>query len=140
MLRLYLTLQNDPGFVEPCQSQLRKKIERYGKDFRQVLDDDMVGAFHRTLKGDLAGSKWSHLPHGLRRLFGGELAARVRNVRVIRKDFNSVQTRIMRWIDAFESATDESREQSIVFYREPDGERTLRAYHTRDVRLQQAAA
>ena len=140
VLRLYLTLQNDPGFVEPCQSQLRKKIERYGKDFRQVLDDDLVGAFHRTLKGDLAGSKWSHLPHGLRRLFGGELAARVRNVRVIRKDFNSVQTRIMRWIDAFESATDESREQSIVFYREPDGERTLRAYHTRDVRLQQAAA
>ncbi len=140
VLRLYLTLQNDPDFVEPCQSQLRKKIERYGKDFRQILDDDLVGAFHRTLKGDLAGSKWSHLPHGLRRLFGGELAARVRNVRVIRKDFNSVQTRIMRWIDAFESATDESREQSIVFYREPDGERTLRAYHTRDVRLQQAAA
>ena len=70
VLRLYLTLQNDPGFVEPCQSQLRKKIERYGKDFRQVLDDDLVGAFHRKLKGDLAGSKWSDLPRGLRRLFG----------------------------------------------------------------------
>ena len=81
--------------------------------------------FHRKLKGDFTGSKWSHLPRGLRRLFGGELAARVRNVRVIRKDFNSVQARIMRWIDAFESATDESREQSIVFYREPDGGRAM---------------
>ena len=46
----------------------------------------------------------------------------------------------MRWIDAFESATDESREHSIVFYREPDGERVLRAYHTHDVRLQQVGA
>ena len=83
-------------------------------------------------------SKWAYLPRGWRRPFGGELATRVRNVRAIRKDYNSVQARIKRWIEAFEAATDESREQSIVFYREPDGERALRAYHTRDVRLEQA--
>ncbi len=54
------------------------------------------------------------------------------------KDLNSVQARIHRWIEAYEAATDESRQQSIVFYREPDGERALRAYRTRDVRLEQA--
>ena len=42
------------------------------------------------------------------------------------------------WIGAFESATGESREQSIVFYRELDGDRAMRAYHTRDLRLQRA--
>ena len=138
MLQLYLALQNDPDVVEFRQSRLREKIERYGKDFQQILDEDPVGVFHRKLKGDLAGSKWPYLPRGWRRPFGGKLAANVRNVRAIRKDFNSVQARIKRWIDAFESSTDESREQSIVLFREPDGERASRAYHTRDVRLQQA--
>ena len=71
---------------------------------------------------------------------GSELAKRIWNVRAIRKDFNSIQVRIKRWTDEYESATDESREKSIVIYREPDGERALRAYHTRDLRLQQAAA
>ena len=63
----------------------------------------------------------------------------MRSVRAIRKDFNTVQARIKQWIEAFEAAADESHEQSIVFYREPDGERALRAYHTRDVRLEQSA-
>ena len=139
LLQLYLALQNDSGVVEFRQSRLREKIERYGKDFRRVLDADPVGAFHRKLKGDLADSRWRWLPRGWRRPFGGALTTRVRNVRAFRKDFNSVQARIKRWIEAFEAATDESREQSIVFYREPDGERALRGYHTRDVRLERAA-
>ena len=140
LLQLYLALQNDSAVVEFRQSRLREKIERYEKDFRRILDTDPVGAFHRKLKGDLAESRWSWLPRGWRRPFGGELATRVRNVRAIRKDFNSVQARIKQWIEAFEAAKDESREQSVIFYREPDGERAFRAYHTRDVRLERAAA
>lgn len=140
LLQLYLALQNDSAVVEFRQSRLREKIERYEKDFRRILDADPVGAFHRKLKGDLAASRWPWLPRGWRRPFGGELATRVRNVRAIRKDFNSVQARIKQWIEAFEAAKDESREQSIIFYREPDGERAFRAYHTRDVRLERVAA
>ena len=138
LLQLYVALQDDPDVVEFRQSRLREKVERYGKDFRQLLNDDPIGDFHRTLKRDVDESWWPSLPRDWRHPFGGELATRVRNVRAIRKDFNSVQARIKRWIEAFEAATDESREQSIVFYREPDGERPLRAYHTRDVRLEQA--
>ena len=138
LLQLHVALQNDPDVVEFRQSRLREKAERYGKDFRQLLNDDPIGDFHRTLKRDADESWWPSLPRGWRHPFGGELATRVRNVRAIRKDFNSVQARIKRWIEAFEAATDESREQSIVFYREPDGERPLRAYHTRDVRLERA--
>ena len=136
VLQLYLALQNDPDVVEGRQSELREKIERYDKVLRKVLDDDPVGAFHRKVKGDLGKS---FLPRGLRRFFGRELAKTERNVRAIRKNFTSVQARIKQWTDAIEAATEESREQSIVFYRERDGERALRAYHTRDVRLERAA-
>ena len=139
LLQLHLALQNDSSVVEFRQNRLQKKVERYGKDFRRTLDADPIGAFHRKLKGDLAESRWRYLPRGWRRPFGGELVTRVRSVRAIRRDFNAVQARIKSWIEAFEAATDESREQSIVFYREPDGERALRAYHTRDVRLERSA-
>ena len=86
LLQLYLALQNDPDVVEGRQLELRQKIERYDEGFRQALDDDPVGAFHRRLKGDLTGSL---LRRGLHRFFGGELAKTERNVRAIRKDFNS---------------------------------------------------
>ena len=135
MLQLYLALQNDPDVVEVRRSRLQKKIERCGKDFQQVLDDDRIGAYHRKLKRDSAKKRW---PRRWRRPFGGELATRVRNVRAIRKDFNSVQARIERWVEAFETAKDPSRQQSVVIYREADGERALRAYHTHDVRLEPA--
>ena len=64
----------------------------------------------------------------------------MRNVRPIRRDSESVRARMESWIEASQVATDESRRQSVVFYREPDGERALRAYHTEDVRLEQASA
>ena len=62
----------------------------------------------------------------------------MRTVRAIGKDFNSVQARVAQWVEAFEAASDESCQQSIVIYRDPDGERRLRAHHTRDVRLERA--
>ena len=139
LLRLYLALQDDPDFVELRQSRLREKIERYGKDFRQILDDDRVAAYHRKVKEDLARSEWQWLPDGWRLPFGSELVPRTRRVRAVRNDFNSIRARIQGWIDAFESAEDE-REQAIVFYRELDGARAVRGYHTRDLRLQQAVA
>ena len=58
LLRLYLALQDDPDFAEYRQSRLREKIERYCTDFRDILDDDRIGAYHRKLKEELAGSKW----------------------------------------------------------------------------------
>ena len=138
VLQLYLALQEDPNVVEFRHSRLREKIERYGEDFRQVLDADPVGVFHRKLKADPVQSMWSYLPRDWRRPFGGELANRMESVRTSRKDFNTVRARIERWVEGFEAAKDESRQQSIVIYREDDGERALRAYHTRDVRLERA--
>ena len=139
LLRLYLALQDDPDFVELRQSRLSEKIERYGKDFRQILDDDRVAAYHRKLKEALAGSERRWLPKGWPLPFGKELAARTRSVRAVRNDFNSIRARIQGWTDAFESAEDE-REPVIVIYRELDGARAVRGYHTRDLRLQKAVA
>ncbi len=141
LLRLYLGLQDAPASVELRHARLRDKIERYGIDFRQILDDDRVGAFHRSLKRDLAKSRWHRrVPARLRLPYGNKLAKRIRKVRAVRNDYNSIRARIQGWTDAFESATDESRKQNIVFYRKSDGENTLHAYHTHDFQLQQAVA
>ena len=140
LLQLCLAVQNDAGVVEHRQSRLRKKVERYCDDFREVLKTDPIGDYHRKLKGDFAESRWRYLPRGWRRPFGGQLAARVRNVRAIRKDSNAARARIEAWIEAYDAATDASREQSIVFYRDSDGDRTLRAYHTREVQLDRSAS
>ena len=136
VLQLYLALQNDPDVVEFRRSRLREKIERYGEDFRKVLDEDRIGAYHRSLKDDLPKAGGVGLLRVLLRPFGGDPAARVRSFRAIRKDSNSVQARMASWIEAADAVTDESRRQSVVFYREPDGDRALRAYHTHDVTLE----
>ena len=136
VLQLHLALQNDPDVVEFRLSRLREKLERYGEGFRQVLDDDRVGAYHRELKGELARSRLVRLPRGLRLPFGGEPAAQVRRVRAIRKDFDAGQRRVENWVESVEAATDESRREAVVFYREAGGERALRAYRTGEVRVE----
>ena len=140
VLQLHLALQNDPDVVEFRQSRLREKLARYGEHFQQVLNDDRVGAYHRELKGDLGRSRLRRLLRGLRLPLGGEPAAKVRRVRAIRKDFDAGQRRVEQWVEALAAATDESRRESVVFYREADGERALRAYHTGDVRVEGVAA
>ena len=141
LLRLYLVLQDEPDFVAYRQERLREKIERYGNDFRQILDDDPVGAFHRRLKGEMAQSRWRRRVSARLRLpFGNKLAKRIRYVRAVRSDSNSIRARIRGWTEAFDSATDESRKQTIVIYRKSDGDRTVHAYHTGDLQLQQEVA
>ena len=136
VLQLHLALQNDPDVVGFRLSRLRGKLERYGEDFRQVLEDDRVGTYHRELKGSLAKSRLGRLRRGLRVPFGGEPAAKVRSVRRIRKDFDAGRMRVETWVEALEAATDESRRESVVFYREAGGELALRAFRTGDVRVE----
>ena len=140
MLQLHLALQNDPDVVEFRLSRLREKLELHGGEFRQVLNDDRVGAYHRELKGGLAKSRLTRLLRGLPLPVGGDPAAAVRRVRAVRKDFDAGQRRVEQWVEALEAATDESRRESVVFYREADGERALRAYHTDEVTVEAVAA
>jgi len=137
VLQLHLALQNDPDVVEFRLSRIREKLERYGGDFRQVLDDDRVGAYHRELKGGLAKSRPGRLLRGLRLPFGGEPAGKVRRVRAIRRDFDDGRRRVERWVEALDAATDESRREAVVFYREARGERALRAYRTGELRVEE---
>ena len=140
VLQLYLAVQNDPDVVESRELRLRQKIERYGGDFRRLLEDDQVGSYHRALKGDLSQSMWRRASRGLRLPVGGEPEARVKRVRAIRRDSDSVQGRIERWVEASDAVTDESRRQAVVFYAERKGGRELRAYHTGEVRVEGVAA
>ena len=137
VLQLHLALQNDPEVVEFRLSRLREKLERYGEEFRQVLDDDRVGAYHRELKGESDKSWLGFLPRGLR---PGDLAAEMERIRAIRMDFDSGQRRVENLLEAVETVTDESRRSSVLIYREPEGERPLRVRHTHSIRLERKAA
>ena len=137
VLQLHLALQNDPEVVEFRLSRLRDKLERYGEEFRQVLDDDRVGAYHRELKGESDKSMLRFLPNALR---PGDLVAELERVRAIRMDFDSGQRRVENLLEAVETVTDESRRSSVLISREPEGERPLRVRHTHNLRLEPAAA
>lgn len=140
-LHVCLTLQNDHEFVEHRESELRKKAERCVGDFHTAFDTDRVGAFHRQLRTEHAESRrwWlEKLPDVVRRRLEREPDARLRRVEAIRQADHAVRARMAEWISAFDVAADEAREHSIVLYREPDGERALRAVRTRAVRLEKA--
>lgn len=76
----------------------------------------------------------------IRSVMDDALHRKMREVRRIGRDADRVAADIDRWVEVLEAVADESGRHSVVFYREPDGERVLRAYHTNDVRLEQAGA
>ena len=140
VLRLYLTLQDDPGFAGRRQEELGRKVEEYSNSFRALLDDDPIEGFHKALQDELSEVRSYHLPSQFRRWFGGGLPARIRNAETIREGFRPIRERIERWTSAFESAGGAALEQCLVVYRDQNGDRALRAQHTRDLRLQQTGA
>ena len=140
VLRLYLTLQDDPGFAGRRQEELRGRVEQCNNAFRALLDKDPIEGFHKALQQELSEVKFYHLPSHFSARFGGGLPARIRTVETIREAFKPIRERIERWTSAFESADGEVFEQSIVVYRGLDGERALHAHHTQDLRLQRMGA
>ena len=150
-LRLHLTLQDDLHYAERRQALLRRKVEQCASTFRTLLDRDPLTTFRHQLQQDLDElGRFESLPWGLpdtaahviRTLGGGRsLKKRIRAIDTIRDNsFAPVRSRMERWVSELESSAAAAREESIVFYRERDGRRTLKAYHTRDLRLQQAVA
>ena len=123
VLRLYLTLQDDPGFAGRRQEELRGRVERCNKTFKELLDKDPIEGFHKALQQELSEVKFYDLPSHLRARFGGGLPARIRTVEAIRETFKPIRERIERWTSGFESADGELLEQSILVYRDLDGER-----------------
>ena len=150
-LRLHLTLQDDLPYAARRQTLLRRKIEQCASTFRTLLDRDPLTAFRHQAQKDLDKlGRFESLPWGLsdtaapviRTLRGGRsLKKRIQAIDTIRdNDFAPVRSRMERWVNELESSAAAAREESIVFYRERDGRRTLKAYRTRDLRLQQAGA
>ena len=150
-LRLQLTLQDDPHYAERRQTVLRRKVEQCADTFRKLLDHNPVGSFRDQLQQELDElGRFESLPWGLtdtaarviRTLGGGgSLEKRIRAVdTILDEGFAPVRSRMERWVSELESSAVAAREESIVFYRERDGRRALKAYHTRDLQMLQAVA
>ena len=150
-LRLHLTLQDDPHYTERREAVLRRKVELCADSFNTLLDRDPLRAFRDQLQQDLDElGRFEFLPWGLpdpaaqviRTLGGGRsLKHHIRAIdAILEKDLPPVRSRMQRWISELESSAEPALEESIVFYRERNGRRALKAYHTRELRLQQAPA
>ena len=140
VLRLYLTLQDDPAFAGRRQEELGRKVEQCGSTFRALIDEDPIEGFHKALQNELSEVRSYHLPSQFSMWFGGGLPARIRHVEKIREAFRPIRERIERWTSAFESPGGAALEQCLVVYRDQNGDRALRAQHTRDLRLQRTGA
>ncbi|MDE2870229.1 MAG: hypothetical protein OXQ94_00870 [Gemmatimonadota bacterium] len=131
LLRLYLTLQDDPGYAEHRQAALGRKVEQRIGIFKELLDDDPIEGFfdeqgRRPPKGAFYDPRtW--------------FATRP-DFEAMRETYEPIRQRMERWTGAFDSATDSAYQQSIVVYRDLDGERTLHAQHTQDLSLRRVGA
>lgn len=151
VLRLHLTLQDDPHYAARRETVLRRKVEQCADTFRALLDRNPLTAFREQLQRELSEvGRFEFLPWSLadaaarvsRTLGRGRgLEKTLRRLDTIADEgFAPVRSRMERWVSEFEASAAVAREESIVFYREWDSQRTLRAYHTRDLRLQRAPA
>ncbi len=134
VLRLFLTLQDDPEYAGQRQAALRAKFEQTNRRLKALLEEDPIQGFHRELRRKMADQwRWQQW---FRRGLGDKMRAMER----IREDFRPVRERIESWTSASDSANDAAYQQSIVVYRDLDGERALRAHHTQDLQLQREGA
>lgn len=136
LLRLYLTLQDDPGYAGRRQAALGRKVAQRIGIFKALLDDDPIEGFF-----DEQGLK---PPKGAffdpRTWFATRRHGKTPDFEAIRETYEPIRQRMERWTSAFDSVTDSASQPSIVVYRDLDGERTLHAQHTRDVSLRPVGA
>ncbi len=148
-LRLHLTLQDNPHYAERRQAVLRKKVEECADTFKTLLDRDPLTAFRDQMRRELGEvGRVESLPWSLtdttaqviRTLGGGRgLEKKIRTLdTILDEGFAPVRARMERWVGELEASAAAAREASIVFYQERGGQRVLKAYHTRDLRLLQA--
>ena len=117
----------------------------------ELLDRDPLTAFREQLRQKLGDvGRFELLPWGLtdttaqviRTLGGGRgLEKTIRALdTILDQGFAPVRSRMERWVSELEASAAAARDESVVLYQEGDGQRALKAYHTRDLRLQQAVA
>ena len=137
VLRLQLTLQDDPQYAERRHELLGKKVEQRAGTFGELLDHNPVKVFRDRLQQDLDRLGRVFRIPGRRRWLKNTIEA---VDTILKEDFAPVGSRMERWISELESSAVAAREESIVIYRERGGGRALRVHHTPDLRLVQTAA
>ena len=135
VLRLYLTLQDDPGYAGQRQAALSRKVEQCLSTFRTLLDRDPIeGSLEELQRQRSRGALYDP-----RRWFGIKRSDETPDAEAVRNDFEPIRERIERWTSEFDLAAGPASQQSIVVYRDATSERTLHARHTRDLRLEQVS-
>lgn len=132
VLRLYLTLQDDPGFAGKRHEALVKKVEKCVGMFDRLLEEDPIERFCKELERESSDVPFYALIRRLQKRWSGEQPKELPTVTAIRNDFMPIRDRIERWTDGFNSKMSPTCEPSIIVYRDEDGDGELRVLHTQD--------
>ena len=135
-LRLKLALQDNPDDVTRSFSALNDKLDRYEKEFRELLSADSVRAYQKQLESSVEGMGWWK-----RNVFArgdkGKKEQEIDSLKEIRtKQLGLARLNIARWSADFASGRDAGHEQSVVYYRDRDSKGDLKAYYTSDLRFE----
>ena len=134
-LRLKLALQDNPDDLARSVMALERKIDAYEGGFRQLLKDNPLIKYQKELECSVDEMSWFKRNISKRKE-RKNLDARIIRARSIRaKGLAPLLVDIRSWAESLDDR-DEGMDQSVVYYRDGDGEGELRAFYTSDVRLE----
>ena len=136
-LRLKLALQDNPDDVRRSFSMLNSKIDRYGKLFGDLLENDSVKKYERELQHAVEEMRWWRKNVFARREYNRK-DKDIKKVRKIRDDsLDKARLNLTRWSERLAGMNDAGLEQLVLYYRDQDGKGELKAYYTSDWQLQE---
>ena len=135
--RLRLALQDNPDDAKRSAKVLNEKIQKTRSEFAKLLDleDNPIASYQKELKRSLEDMNWWD-KHVVERRERREKEVELKHVSRIREDDLRPMLKSMKsWSDSPDKSDDPGLAQSVVYYREDDGEGELKAYYTDDLTI-----
>lgn len=134
--RLRLALQDNPDDVGRSVRALNQKVDRTRTAFGRLLEENPLLQYQEELSQSLDDMSW-WAKNVSRRRERKDLRSESELIRDIRADdLAPVLSSMQSWSDSMAESDDQGLVQSVVYFREDDGDGALKAYYTSDLRLE----
>ena len=134
--RLRLALQDNPDDVGRSVRALNGKVDRTRTAFGRLLEENPLLQYEEELSQSLDDMSW-WAKNVSRRGERKDLQSESELIRDIRADdLTPVLSSMQSWSDSMAESDDEGLVQSVVYFRDDDGNGDLKAYYTSDLRLE----
>ncbi len=142
-LRLKLALQDNPNEIDRTQKRINTKIEGHREQFKNLLENDSLKIFQDKMREDVEKIKKKKAADEFL-LKAKEFNNKKKNIAESKKimendlykETRSTLEELQQQLDSYDSNT--GKAYSVVCYREQRGKGELKAYYTKDLKLQQS--